>query len=65
MERATTKAPTSETPSTSRISAPEMIASRSDSLRSSRAFCSMSSSSVVSMARICWILVVLSSTQSR
>ncbi len=65
MERATTKAPTSETPSTIRISAPEMIASRSEALRSSRAFCSISSSSVVSMARMPWSLVVLSSTQSR
>ncbi|WP_240797763.1 hypothetical protein [Streptomyces sp. F001] len=65
MDRATTKAPTSETPSTSRISAPEMIASRSDSLRSSRACCSMSSSSLRSMFFICWILVELSSSQSR
>ena len=42
MERATTKAPTSETPRTSRISAPLMIASRCGSSRSSRAFCSIS-----------------------
>ncbi len=65
MERATTKAPTSDTPSTIRISAPEMIASRSVALRSSRAFCSISSSSVCSMFFICWILVELSSSQSR
>ncbi|CAM5226308.1 hypothetical protein SAURM35S_06319 [Streptomyces aurantiogriseus] len=64
MDRATTNAPTSDTPSTSRISAPEMIASRSDSERSSRAVCSMSSSSVVSMLVICRILVELASNQS-
>ncbi len=64
MDRATTNAPTSETPSTSRISAPEMIASRWVALFSSRAFCSISSRSVRSIFFICSILVELSSTQS-
>lgn len=64
MERATTKAPTSETPRTSRISAPEMIASRCDSFFSSRAFCSIWLRSVSSILDICSILAVSSSTQS-
>lgn len=64
MERATTKAPTSETPRTSRISAPEMIASCWEAFFSSRAFCSIWLSSVSSIFDICSILAVSSSTQS-
>ncbi len=58
------KAPTSETPRTSRISAPEMIASCCDSLRSSRAFCSISLSRPVSIFDIRSILFESSSIQS-
>ncbi len=64
MDRATTKAPTSETPSTSRMSAPEMIASRWDSSRSSRALPSMSLRSVSSICFMAWILVESWSYQS-
>lgn len=65
IDRATTKAPTSETPSTSRMSAPLMIASRFDSSRSSRALPSMSLRRVSSMVFMAWILVELWSYQSR
>lgn len=65
MDRATTKAPTSETPSTSRMSAPLMMASRFNSSRSSRALPSMSLRRVSSMVFIAWILLELWSYQSK
>ncbi|CAM5696421.1 hypothetical protein SANTM175S_02794 [Streptomyces antimycoticus] len=65
MERATTKAPTRETPRTSRISAPLMIASCWAESRSSRAFCCISLSSVCSILPISSILILSWSYQSR
>ncbi len=65
MERATTKAPTSETPSTMRMTAPLTIASRWDAWRSSRALASMSLRRVASIVSMALILMVLWSYQSR
>ncbi len=65
MDRATTKAPTRETPRTSRISAPLMMASRCDSCRSSRAMDSMSPSRTLSMRSMAAILVPYSSVKFR
>lgn len=64
MDRAMTKAPTRETPRTSRIRAPLMMASCCESFLSSRAFCSMSSSRVSSMTFMAWSLVSSASYQS-
>lgn len=65
MDRATTNAPTSETPRTIRIRAPLRIASRCDWSRSSRAFCSISPSRVCSIVFIWLILLESWSYQSR